>query len=56
MKPGEFSMAQYLFLTYLTNEKPSTQQFINIKHNNYSNICQLDMLNQLILVAMWSKA
>jgi len=41
MKPGGFSMAQYLFSTYLTNEKPSTQPFINIKHNNYSNVCQI---------------
>jgi hypothetical protein len=38
-------MAQYLFLSYLTNKKPSTQLFINIKQNNYSNIYQLDMLN-----------
>jgi len=38
-------MAQYLFLSYLTNEKPSTQPFINVKHNNYSNVYQLDMLN-----------
>jgi len=56
MKPGGFSMARYLFSTYLTNEKLSTQPFINIKHNKYGNICQLDMLNQLILVAVWSKA
>lgn len=49
-------MARYLFSTYLTNEKLSTQPFINIKHNKYGNICQLDMLNQLILVAVWSKA